>query len=159
PPDGRVERPCSHAGARSRCRAASRGGLDRQHLRPAHDRQGIERRRRRAGPAREAHCPAHESVRFQGHRAARLGSEESMTSPSATDGTGVPTILVVDDTPMNLSVLVRILEGSGYRILVARSGAAALDIARQTRPDLMLLDVAMPEMGGFDVCRALKEDP
>ena len=82
-----------------------------------------------------------------------------MTSQGATDGAGVPTILVVDDTPMNLSVLVRILEGSGYRILVARSGAAALDIARQTRPDLMLLDVAMPEMGGFDVCRALKEDP
>src|SRR5262245_57741394 len=59
---------------------------------------------------------------------------------------------------MNLSVLVRILEGSGYRILVARGGAAALDIARQTRPDVILLDVVMPEMGGFEVCRTLKRD-
>ena len=59
---------------------------------------------------------------------------------------------------MNLSVLVRILEGSGYRILVARSGAAALDIARQTRPDVILLDVVMPGMGGFEVCRALKRE-
>jgi phosphoserine phosphatase RsbU/P len=70
----------------------------------------------------------------------------------------LPTILVVDDTPTNLSVLVRILEGSGYRILVARNGQAALEIARRTRPDLMLLDVAMPEMNGFEVCRALKQD-
>lgn len=69
-----------------------------------------------------------------------------------------PTILVVDDTPTNLSVLVGILEGSGYRILVARNGRAALEIARRTRPDLMLLDVAMPEMNGFEVCRALKQD-
>jgi phosphoserine phosphatase RsbU/P len=69
-----------------------------------------------------------------------------------------PTILVVDDTPMNLSVLVRILEGSGYRILVARNGRAALEIARRTRPDLMMLDVVMPELNGFDVCRALKQD-
>jgi len=59
---------------------------------------------------------------------------------------------------MNLSVLVRILEGSGYRILVARNGPSALEIARQTRPDLMLLDVVMPEMGGFEVARTLKAD-
>jgi sigma-B regulation protein RsbU (phosphoserine phosphatase) len=69
-----------------------------------------------------------------------------------------PTILVVDDTPTNLSVLVRILEGSGYRILVARNGRAALEIARQTRPDLVMLDVVMPELNGFEVCRTLKQD-
>src|SRR5262245_43572435 len=69
-----------------------------------------------------------------------------------------PTILVVDDTPMNLSVLVRILEGSGYRILVARNGRAALEIARQTRPDLVMLDVVMPELNGFEVCHTLKQD-
>jgi len=70
-----------------------------------------------------------------------------------------PTILVVDDSPMNLSVLVRILEGSSYRILVARSGSGALEIARRVHPDLMLLDVAMPEMNGFEVCREIKQDP
>jgi serine phosphatase RsbU (regulator of sigma subunit) len=71
---------------------------------------------------------------------------------------GADTILVVDDTPINLQVLVRILEGSGYRILAARSGRTALEIARQVQPDLVLLDVAMPGMDGFEVCRALKDD-
>ena len=49
--------------------------------------------------------------------------------------------------------------GSGHRILAARDGRAALDIAARARPDLMLLDVMMPEMDGFEVCRALKADP
>lgn len=79
--------------------------------------------------------------------------------PPGDDGPGAPTILVVDDTPLNLQVLVRILEGSGYRILVARDGRTALDIARRARPDLVLLDVLMPEMDGFEVCRVLKEEP
>src|SRR5262249_5214904 len=48
---------------------------------------------------------------------------------------------------------------SGYRILVARNGPAALEIARRAQPDLMLLDVAMPGMNGFDVCREVRLDP
>jgi len=70
-----------------------------------------------------------------------------------------PTILIVDDTPTNLSVLVGILQGCGYRILVARNGQAALEIARRTRPDLMLLDVVMPGMNGFEVCSQLRREP
>lgn len=66
------------------------------------------------------------------------------------------TILVVDDSATNLQVLVRTLDGSGHRILAARDGAAALEIARRARPDLVLLDVMMPGMDGFEVCRALK---
>jgi DNA-binding response OmpR family regulator len=81
-----------------------------------------------------------------------------MTLPRNHERLEAPTFLIVDDTPMNLSVLLRILEGSGYRILVARNGRAALEIARRTHPDLMLLDVAMPDMSGFDVCRTLKQD-
>jgi serine phosphatase RsbU (regulator of sigma subunit) len=69
------------------------------------------------------------------------------------------TILVVDDSPVNLQVLVRTLQSSGHRILAARSGRAALDIALRARPDLVLLDVMMPEMDGFEVCRALKSRP
>lgn len=69
------------------------------------------------------------------------------------------TILVVDDSPVNLRLLVRILEGKGHRLLAAKNGRAAIDIARRTRPNLVLLDVMMPEMDGFEVCRALKRDP
>jgi sigma-B regulation protein RsbU (phosphoserine phosphatase) len=69
------------------------------------------------------------------------------------------TILVVDDTPTNLQLLVRTLEGSGHRILAAKDGPAAIDIATRAKPDLMLLDVMMPGMDGFAVCRAIKEKP
>ena len=69
------------------------------------------------------------------------------------------TILVVDDNPVNLQVLVQTLQSHGHRILAARSGRAALEIAGRARPDLMLLDVMMPDLDGFDVCRAIKADP
>jgi len=75
-----------------------------------------------------------------------------LTPPSAT-------VLVVDDSPVNLQVLVRTLQGTGHRVLAARDGRSALDIVRRARPDLVLLDVMMPEVDGFDVCRAIKADP
>jgi len=68
------------------------------------------------------------------------------------------TILVVDDSPTNLQVMVRTLQGTGHRILVARDGHTALDIARRGTPDLVLLDVMMPGIDGFEVCRQLKSD-
>jgi serine phosphatase RsbU (regulator of sigma subunit) len=68
------------------------------------------------------------------------------------------TILVVDDSPVNLQVLIRTLNGSGHRILAAKNGRTALEIARRARPDLVLLDVMMPDINGFEVCRALKAD-
>lgn len=79
-------------------------------------------------------------------------------APNAATVMPVPasTILVVDDSATNLQVLVRTLDGTGHRILAARDGAAALDIAKRARPDLVLLDVMMPGMDGFEVCRALK---
>jgi sigma-B regulation protein RsbU (phosphoserine phosphatase) len=83
--------------------------------------------------------------------------------PSAMPGGSPPaagaTVLVVDDSPVNLRLVVRTLEGRGYRLLAAKNGRAALDIARRVRPDLILLDVMMPELDGFEVCRALKSDP
>ncbi len=69
------------------------------------------------------------------------------------------TILVVDDSATNLQVLVRTLNPGGHRILAARDGRAALDIARKASPDLILLDVMMPGMDGFEVCRVLKAQP
>jgi putative two-component system response regulator len=69
-----------------------------------------------------------------------------------------PLILVVDDTPANLSLMNDLL-GTTYRIKAANSGARALKIATSDpRPDLILLDVMMPEMDGFEVCRQLKAD-
>ena len=66
-----------------------------------------------------------------------------------------PTILVVDDTPANLSLLSHVLKGQ-YRIKVANSGVKALELATVAPPDLILLDIMMPEMDGFEVCRRLK---
>ena len=66
--------------------------------------------------------------------------------------------MIVDDNPTNLQILIRILEGSGHRMLVAKSGNAAMKIVHQERPDLILLDVQMPEMNGFEVCKALKNN-
>jgi putative two-component system response regulator len=68
------------------------------------------------------------------------------------------TILIVDDTPNNISVLMEILRGD-YRVLAATSGANALKIARgDPPPDLILLDVMMPEMNGHEVCQRLKAE-
>jgi sigma-B regulation protein RsbU (phosphoserine phosphatase) len=78
-----------------------------------------------------------------------------------TEGLDTPpsTILVVDDTPTNLQVLVRTLQNTGHRILAAKDGPSALDIAKRAQPNLMLLDVMMPGMDGFEVCRILKSQP
>jgi diguanylate cyclase (GGDEF)-like protein/PAS domain S-box-containing protein len=65
-------------------------------------------------------------------------------------------ILVVDDNPVNLGVLVDNLEVHGYDVLVALGGHEALDRARFARPDLVLLDVMMPDLDGFETCRRLK---
>ncbi|MDL2267482.1 two-component system response regulator [Desulfovibrio sp. OttesenSCG-928-G15] len=69
-----------------------------------------------------------------------------------------PTILVVDDTPDNITLLCSLL-GDQYRNKVATNGAKALKIAHaEPHPDLILLDIMMPEMDGYEVCRRLKED-
>lgn len=68
-------------------------------------------------------------------------------------------VLVVDDTPANIHLLSGILKGR-YKVKAATSGAKALQIARKAPPpDMILLDVMMPEMDGYEVCRRLKEDP
>ncbi len=68
-------------------------------------------------------------------------------------------ILLVDDNPTNLQVLVGTLEGRGYNLLIAKNGESALTIVRKARPDLILLDIMMPGIDGFEVCRRLKADP
>ncbi len=68
-------------------------------------------------------------------------------------------LLLVDDESRNLEVLAGVLEPKGYDILVGLNGGVALNLARRVSPDLILLDVMMPEMDGFETCRRLKEDP
>lgn len=66
------------------------------------------------------------------------------------------TILLVDDSPVNLAVTVESLELAGYEVLVAIDGEEALERAQSTSPDLILLDIMMPGIDGFEVCRRLK---
>lgn len=82
----------------------------------------------------------------------------TMTVPPATSEIGSEQILLVDDNPINLQILYKTLQGSGYRLLIAKNGQSALEIARRARPSLVLLDVMMPDMDGFDVCTQLKAD-
>ncbi|CAN5671642.1 response regulator [soil metagenome] len=68
-------------------------------------------------------------------------------------------ILIVDDLPENLQVLAGNLKGEGYEILAANNGPRALALVRNRKPDIILLDIMMPDMDGFTVCQKLKEDP
>jgi two-component system cell cycle response regulator len=69
-----------------------------------------------------------------------------------------PTILVADDEPVNRALIQRRLEREGYRVLTAKNGSEAVERARAALPDLVILDVMMPEMDGMDACRLIKED-
>lgn len=80
-------------------------------------------------------------------------------SSSTQDRAGQEKILLVDDTPLNIHMLHQVLKGEGHHLLMARSAEDALRIAREERPDLILLDIVMPEVDGFEACRRLKSDP
>jgi len=69
-----------------------------------------------------------------------------------------PDILIVDDTPDNVQLLGGILRDQGYKIRAALSGPLALQAAQHTAPDLVLLDISMPGMDGYEVCARLKRD-
>jgi DNA-binding response OmpR family regulator/DNA-binding CsgD family transcriptional regulator len=77
----------------------------------------------------------------------------------ALDRTNSEVVLIVDDVPDNLSVLHDALDESGYTVLVATGGEAALQRAAQALPDIVLLDAMMPGMDGFEVAKRLKASP
>lgn len=84
-------------------------------------------------------------------------------SPASPAGTvaaepGRPLILIVDDSPESIRLLSGLILDKGD-VLFATSGEAGLNLARQRRPDLILLDVEMPDLSGYEVCRRLKDDP
>jgi signal transduction histidine kinase len=76
-----------------------------------------------------------------------------MSTPS------LPSILIADDTPTNLNVLFEYLSAQGYRVLVAEDGEGAIEQAQYGLPDLILLDVMMPGLDGFQTCEKLKQLP
>jgi len=68
-------------------------------------------------------------------------------------------ILIADDNENIREALTSILEDEGHTLWIAKNGAEALRKAREISPDILILDVMMPEMSGYDVCRAVKNDP
>jgi signal transduction histidine kinase len=82
--------------------------------------------------------------------------KESLSVPSTQEAEGSDTLLIVDDTPANLGILSDFLSDLGFRVLIAQSGESALKKAEYASPDLILLDVMMPGIDGFETCRRLK---
>ena len=68
------------------------------------------------------------------------------------------TILVVDDDPVTLTLVQKVLKEKGYQTITAKNGADAIKKVSDKKPDLMILDIMMPEVNGYDVCNAIKFD-
>ena len=75
------------------------------------------------------------------------------------EDTASPTILVVDDSPLNVEFMRKHLGSMGYQVVVSYRGVDAIKQAQEAPPDLVLLDVVMPDLTGFEVCRLLKNPP
>ncbi|WP_020410101.1 EAL domain-containing protein [Hahella ganghwensis] len=73
------------------------------------------------------------------------------------DGCSEHTILIVDDSPLNLDVAVACLESKGYQVVAVENGVKALELVEELQPSLILLDIMMPELSGFETCRRLKK--
>ncbi len=74
------------------------------------------------------------------------------------DPAAVKTVLIVEDNELNMKLFNDLLEAHGYRVLQTREGLSALDIARRHKPDLILMDIQLPEVSGIEVTKWLKED-
>lgn len=68
-------------------------------------------------------------------------------------------LLLIDDEPAIQTLVRLVMEGDGWKVLVAGEGTPGLALAREQHPDVILLDVALPDMSGLEVCRQLKADP
>ena len=84
------------------------------------------------------------------------------SAPSCCDATSLqlkPEILVVDDVPENLELLAELLKNEGYKVRPVLSGRQALELVQRYTPDLVLIDITMPDMNGYEVCAKLKATP
>ena len=82
---------------------------------------------------------------------------ESQTQSQTSAQVENQTVLIVDDNPANLQVMADVLSGQGFEVLIARDGQSGLDKASYGKPDLILLDVLMPGLDGFETCRRFKK--
>jgi twitching motility two-component system response regulator PilG len=80
-------------------------------------------------------------------------------TPAATNGNAAATVLVVDDSPTIRKILGLTLERAGYRVVAESNGQAALDRLKDVIPRVVLLDIAMPDLDGYEVCKRIKQDP
>lgn len=87
-----------------------------------------------------------------------LASLESFDAMQAQHHIMKPTILVVDDHPEQMTALFTALQQAGYSLLIAKRGAEVLQLLTRVQPDLILLDVQLPDLDGFEVCRRLKQN-
>jgi adenylate cyclase len=95
----------------------------------------------------------------QADQRARLPGEGAHGAGGAARVNSPAKILVVDDTPQNVKLLADLLQAKGYAVVTAADGEAALARLAQEAPDLVLLDVMMPGLTGYEVCRRMREEP
>lgn len=88
-----------------------------------------------------------------------MTTESPKTLPPDSDEGALEHVLLVDDNPINLQILYKTLQSSGYKLHLAKDGETALEIANAISPSLILLDIMMPGMDGFEVCETLKMNP
>lgn len=110
-------------------------------------------------PARPRRVGSRHGRRAAEHPRLPGGTERNGNGSSPGDTNLSATILVVDDSPTVVQLATRPLEAEGYRVITAGDGEQALRTARQERPDLIVLDIILPKINGFQVCRQIKSDP
>jgi two-component system cell cycle response regulator DivK len=86
------------------------------------------------------------------------GREQAVSCRSEEEFKMAKTVLVVEDNELNMKLFHDLLEASGYDTIQTRSGLEAIDLARAHRPDLILMDIQLPEVSGLEVTKWIKED-
>ncbi len=91
----------------------------------------------------------------------RIFSKKSVDKSSSRDASlqGDGSVLIVDDSPTELHILKGFLESAGYTVLLADNAESGIEMARNSKPDLVLMDVVMPGLNGFQATRQLSRDP
>jgi two-component system cell cycle response regulator DivK len=88
-----------------------------------------------------------------------LGAQQSTIGPKRTQGRGMAkTVLIVEDNELNMKLFHDLLEAHGYDTIGTRNGVEALELARKHHPDLILMDIQLPEVSGLEVTKWLKDD-